>query len=66
VEPVKTPKQRQREKEADRQQEHEHMKGHTKPRCLKWERGELLEKQGEGETPMLSSEWVRCSIYPPP
>jgi hypothetical protein len=46
MEPVKTPKPRQREKEADRQQEHEHIKGHTKPRRLKWERGELLEKQG--------------------
>jgi hypothetical protein len=32
MEPVKTPKQRQREQET----EHEQMKGHTKPRCLKW------------------------------
>jgi len=38
MEPVKTPKQRQQEEESDHEQEHkhEHMKGHTKPRRLKW------------------------------
>ena len=41
-----TPKQRQREEEADHEQEQEDMKGHKNPRCMKWEQGELLEKQG--------------------
>ena len=35
-ESVKTPQQCQREEETDHQQEHEQMKGHTKPRCVKW------------------------------
>jgi len=39
MQPVKTPKQRQRKEEADHEQEHEHLKGHTKPRCLKWGEG---------------------------
>src|SRR5436305_10370798 len=39
--PVKTPQQRQREKGTDHEQEHEHMKGHTKPRCLKWGEGRV-------------------------
>jgi hypothetical protein len=39
MEPVKTPQQRQREEGTDDEQEHEHTKGHTKPRCLKWDEG---------------------------
>ena len=39
MEPAKTPKQRQREQEADHEQEH--VKGHTDPLCLRWEKGEL-------------------------
>jgi hypothetical protein len=30
------------------------------------EKGELLEKQGYGESPMLSSEWEGRLNYPPP
>jgi len=30
------------------------------------EKGEFLEKQGYGESTMLSSEWERCPNYPPP
>jgi hypothetical protein len=41
MEPVKTPEPRQREEGTDHEQEHEHMKGHTKPRCLKWGEGRV-------------------------
>ena len=49
MEPGKTPKQRQREEEAEHEQEQEHMKGHTNPRCLKWEawRASLRSKDKE-------------------
>ncbi len=46
MEPAKTPKQCQREEEADHEQEQKDMKGHTNPRCLKWEHGELLYQEG--------------------
>ena len=65
MEPAQTPKQRQSEQEADHEQEHERMKGHNDPRYKKWEKGELLEKQGYGGSTMLSSEWERGPNYPP-
>jgi hypothetical protein len=46
MEPAMTAKQRQTEEVADHEQEQEDMKGHKNPRCMKWEHGELLEKQG--------------------
>jgi hypothetical protein len=67
MEPVMTPKQHQREQEANHEQKHEHMKHYTDPRCKKnGEKGELLEKQGYGESTMLSSDWERSLNFPPP
>ncbi len=66
MEPVMTPEPRQREKEADHEQEHEHMNGHKILAAKNGEKGELLEKQGYGESAMLSSDWERGPNYPPP
>ena len=56
MEPVMTPKQRQTEKEADQEQGHVHMNRHNDPRAKNGEKGELLKKQGYGESTMLSSQ----------
>jgi len=41
------------------------MNRHNDPRTNNGEKAELLEKQGYGESSMLSSEWERCRNYPP-
>ena len=61
-----TPKQRQTEKKADHEQEHVHMNRHNDLVAKNGEKGELLEKQGYGESTMLSNDWETCPNYPPP
>jgi hypothetical protein len=61
-----TPEPRQAEKKADHEQEHVHMNRHNDLVAKNGEKGELLEKQGYGESTMLSSKRDKSPNYPPP
>src|SRR5262249_45818758 len=60
-----TPEPRQTEKKADHEQEHVDMNRHNDLVAKNGEKGELLEKQGYGESTMLSSKRDKSPNYPP-
>jgi hypothetical protein len=60
------PEPRQAEKKSDHEQEHVHMNRHNDLVAKNGEKGELLEKQGYGESTMLSSKRDKSPNYPPP